>query len=88
MNWCPSVTHVGRKVLIMAAQINTQIRPTEPDYVMQYTYHTETHFPAFNRASQTGTPPPSLLQRKLHCRNKTHAGQAVVKPTVKKKGRA
>lgn len=65
VNWCPSVTHVGRKVLIMAAQINTQIRPTEPDYVMQYTYHTETHFPAFNRASQTGTPPPLTVTEEI-----------------------
>ena len=89
VNWCPSVTYVGRKVLIMAVQIKTQIRPAEPDYVMQYTYHTETHFPPFNRVSQTGPtsppPPTPLLRRKLHCRHKTRAGKAVVKPTVKRK---
>lgn len=36
----------------------------EPDCVMQHAYHTETHFPTFNRATQPSKtdPTPSQLQ--------------------------
>lgn len=52
-----------------------------------YTHHTDTHFPAFNRASlpsKTGPPHPHCYwQRKLHFRHK-NTYSTVVKLTVKK----
>lgn len=59
------VSHVWEEVLIMTVHYRTD-KGTEPNDVMQYTHHTETHFQAFHRASKT-PPHPLVVTGRGNC---------------------